>query len=794
MWQLNPYAPFIALVVVLSLSIGAWVRARGRSRITQALLMLIACLVVDSIGLVWDLSGATMPLKRVGVFLQYAGFSFLPVAGLNFALIWSGREFLNGRRWLLALPSVALILGWLTNHFHHAVEATNALAPRDGFVMRATEAGWGFWLFTLYAYVCVAWCAGIYIAALVSGSALSKSQARLLLGGTFVPWLTNVVFLTGWAPDPALDVTVFGHVGMVAMWALALTRGQMLELIPAARNLVFEKLGDPVVVLDAQGRVLDSNEAFRALAKLDARALTGAPLSLFSIDDAEWKRDGRTFAIGRSRLELHRGAAAGEVISLRDVSERVAAEAAQRAAADEAHRLAKARADFLARMSHEVRTPLYGVLGAAELALEHELPDEVRELLRAVQRSGDSLVEIVDEVLDFSRVDEGRLRAELRAVDLHVLVDDVRLVFEATARSKNTTLRVERPGAPCVVRTDESRLRQVLSNLVSNALKFTEAGEVVVGLVATAVDAQRVELEFTVSDTGIGISPEAHQRIFEPFAQADASISRRYGGSGLGLSIAQRLLQLLGGTLSVSSVPGQGSRFTVRLVAERAEKPEVPPTQPRASSREGQVLVVDDHHVSRQLSRAILEREGCHVQTVSCGEDAIAAALERQHALILLDLRMPDLEGPEVLRRLREAGVETPVVWFTADAVDAARLSQQAQGLLRKPFRQAELREVLDRFVVRSVAREVHGEDLTEAFSASSARELEAVAHALAQGSMDEVRALLHGLQGSAALMGAHELSELCMVPLPELPMALPRLREARERALQRLRQQPGAA
>ena len=785
MWQVNPYAPFIALAGLLTLGIGAWVRARGRSPVTQALLVLVVFLLIDAVGLVWDLSAATMPLKRVGVFLQYVGFSLIPIAGLNFAFIWSGREPLRGlRAWLMVAPSLLLILGWLTNGSHHAVEVSNELSARDGFVMRATVAGWGFWSWAAFAYVCIGWCTVVYLRELWSGSALSKMQARMLLLGNVAPWLSNFVFLAGWAPDPALDLTMFGHVGMVGMWSVALARGQMLELIPAARNLVFEKLGDPVLVLDGQGRVLDSNEAFRSLVQVQAEALFGVSLEslgLAALRGTEWAHGARTFAVLHSRVELHRGAAAGEVLSLRDVSERAAA-------AEEAQRLARARADFLARMSHEVRTPLYGILGSTELALEHPLPEEARALLQAVQRSGDALVEIVDEVLDFSRVDAGRMRAELRAVDLGALVDDLKVVFDATARMKGNSLEVEREPGPCVVRTD-ARLRQVLSNLVSNALKFTDKGRVVIGLKVTALEGTMRALELTVSDTGIGIPPEVHEQIFEPFAQADASISRRYGGSGLGLSIARKLLRLVGGELTLISTPGRGSRFTVTLTSEAADAPEVIALQPRASSREGQVLVVDDHQVSRQLSRSLLEREGCHVHTVSSGEDALAAALEHRFALILLDVRMPDLEGPEVLQRLRASGVETPVVWFTADAVDVEKLVSSAQGVLRKPFRAEELRTVLDRFVVRSTPVVRNDEHLAQAFDESSQRELAAVAQALERQAVDEARSLLHGLQGSAALIGAHELSALCALPIDQVSAALPRLHEARAQALIRLKE-----
>ena len=789
MFQFNPFFPFALLAALFTGSIAAWLSRRARVHAVRALVALAICLTVDLIGLSLDLSAATLSLKRVGVGLQYLGFAWIPVCALRFATLWSGRNLRPVTLWLASVPGALVLLGWLTNDLHHAIEVSNALSPREGFVMRATVAGWGFWVFAAYAYVLIGACAVIYGLEALSGSPLARRQGRMLLAGTFIPWVGNALFLTGHAPDPALDLGAFGYALAVGTWAVALVRQRLLDLVPAARNLAFEQLLEPGVVVDGEGRIIDANRRFLALADAPAGDLVGHLLAeRFPLPaQGEWKQGAKTWLVQRSPVGLLGGARA-EVILLHDVTERIEAEEARARAAHEATLLARARADFLARMSHEVRTPLYGMLGSTELALGATLPPDVRELLTAVQRSGSSLVEIVDEILDFSRLEAGRVRLETtRAVDLVELATDLRTVFDAIARGKGLSMRTELDVAEPVVALDGARLRQVLTNLVSNAVKFTERGEVVLSVRVTPAEDGALAVTLSVRDTGIGMDPAVLGTIFEPFAQADASISRRFGGSGLGLTIAQRLVQLMNGLLHVESTPGVGSCFRVELRAERAPSVVPPPVVvPKAGLRGGRVLVVDDHPVTRSVSRAMLEREGCLVQTAATGEDALAECARHEFALVLLDLRLPDLDGGAVLERLRATGNQTPVVWFTADALESGKLEARAQGILRKPFRSEDLRAMLDRFMPRAAPLRL-GPELTAAFAASSARELAQLEEALGRGDESESSRLRHALQGSAAIIGARELAALCALPLTELRAAMPRLHDARRADLHRL-------
>ncbi|MGV3622967.1 MAG: histidine kinase N-terminal 7TM domain-containing protein [Archangium sp.] len=787
MWQWNPYAPWAAVTVLACGAMAWWVWRRSSSKASLDFVLVAGALMVEGSGLLLDLCAANLPLKQVGLFIQFVGFIFVPTTALRFALTNTGRSWMTWRVfWLLMTPGLALLVAFLTNDVHHTVDVSTELSPRDGFVMRNSVAGSAFWLFVAWAYLQVLLVAIIYGFETLYGSPLGRRHAVLLLLGTLIPWVTNVIFLKGWAPDPALDLTVFGYTATAILWAIAITRARMTELVPAARNLVFDRLVDPVVVLDQHGRFLDGNAAFAKLADEALEELPGHTLAAFGLGDAltadEFVRNGRVYSVGRSTL-----ADGMEALVFRDVTERAEAEATQRRAALEAAALAKARTDFLARMSHEVRTPLYGILGAAELALDRPLDERARELLKAVQRSGSALVNVVDEILDFSKLDARQVRASIADFDLLQLVDDLLTIFLGVARGRNVELRAEVNAEARWIRSDSLRLRQVLTNLLSNALKFTEAGEVVLVVDVKRVGDGRCTVTIAVRDTGCGIAPDAQARIFEAFAQADDSVARKYGGTGLGLSIARGLVEALGGQLSLRSEVGKGSTFTLQLALEEGHAPR-PEARRGSGTRAGTVLVVDDHLVGRTISRAMLEREGCSVELASSGEEAIAMVQPGRYALVFLDVRMPDIDGPEVFRRIRASGVDTPVVWLTADVLGSFPGASDAQGVLPKPFQAEALRAILDRFVKLTPAAESPlFPEVTEAFAESSERELNAISVALSRNDGNEIARLLHELKGSAGFAGATEVAAICSTG-EDVGVMLPRLREARERELHRLR------
>lgn len=406
----------------------------------------------------------------------------------------------------------------------------------------------------------------------------------------------------------------------------------------------------------------------------------------------------------------------GEVIEIAtdrrqdDATARELAEA--RAAAD---RAGQARADFLAVMSHEIRTPLNGILGFAALLQDLPLgtpigPDE-RDYMGIIAQSGQHLLQLVNDILDFSRLDAGRLTLERTAFDLRGLVRNAMDLLQPEARRKGIELNLHLAAdLPLRAAGDPARLRQVLLNLVGNGIKFTEAGSVSVDVRMIEDDGALVRVQFRVTDTGIGISPEAMERLFTAFEQADSSISRRFGGSGLGLAISRQLVRQMGGDIGVESRQGHGStfQFDVVLSARRASDRVQPvaasspiseaSTQNLAPCR---VLIADDNATNRLVASRILERLGHTVTAVENGADAVSTVQSGEYDLILMDVMMPEMDGLQATAQIRALGGNsgrTPIVGLTANTSPedlAACLTAGMNGVATKPISAAKLIEAM---------------------------------------------------------------------------------------------------
>ena len=384
--------------------------------------------------------------------------------------------------------------------------------------------------------------------------------------------------------------------------------------------------------------------------------------------------------------------------------------AALTAARDEARRASGARERFLANMSHELRTPLAGVLGMLELLQDAPLDPQARERAGAAQASASHLLSLLGDVLDLSRIESGQLAIEAVPHDPAAIAAEAVAMLADAARAKGLALGldVERP-LPARVTGDPMRLRQVMVNLLSNAVKFTEAGEVVLAMGHERGGGGR--LRVAVRDTGIGIAPDARARLFERFEQADASTTRRYGGSGLGLSICRELVARMGGAIEVESAPGAGSVFRFEVAAPATEGAGKGETETPAPARSLRVLVADDNAVNRRVAEGFLRRLGHEVRCVADGAAAVAAVAEGGVDLVLMDVQMPALDGMAATRAIRAsggAGASVPIVALTANALDGDRrayLEAGMDGCLGKPMRLAELPEAIEDALWRARSR-----------------------------------------------------------------------------------------
>jgi signal transduction histidine kinase/CheY-like chemotaxis protein len=620
---------------------------------------------------------------------------------------------------LFIIPAITILMLW-TNDLHHLMISDFGFVKVDQMTVLDTTYGSWFWVHAVYSYSLFLLGTLLLVKRLVGLSQILRKQSVLILLAILVPLVMNILYTFRLCPTYPIDLTILSFIFTGVLCFLGMFRYRLFDLIPAARNAVIEDMSGILIVLDNKNHIIDMNSAAKNIIDVKDKAFIGKLVFDFlgemasyfikyeHVQKAEEKicvrLDGgkKYYDLKITPLYDNKNKLIGKFLILHDITileEAIEDLKESRKAAEDASR---AKSQFLATMSHEIRTPLNGIIGMTELLAPSIQTGEDREYLQTVQSCSGSLLDIVNDILDFSKIEAGKMELEKADIDLYSLIDTTVKAFSHKAREKDLTLSCGiDPAIPEKLIGDAVRVRQILVNLIGNAVKFTEKGRIGVKARLIKHEEQQAVVEFSVSDTGIGIPEDKIAGLFESFQQVDSSTTRKFGGTGLGLAIVKSLVTIMNGRIEVESRLGEGSAFIFSIpfeVSEKEDSKEITGAEPDFSGLNIDVLLVEDNKANQMLVKRLLEKKEMKVEVAGNGIEALRMLEGKAFDLIFMDIQMPEMDGYEATTAIRKnesiTGKHTPIIALTANAAEDdknACLKVGMDDFLTKPIRSENL-------------------------------------------------------------------------------------------------------
>ncbi len=665
--------------------------------------------------------------------LRYIGVELIPVSFLALTYEHTKKSSFFKMKRALPLLSIAFMFFLLlaTNQYHFLFYSSVSV---QGSILILGN-GIGFWLNIIYIYFLTIVGVIYLLTDLLKYSAPSRRQTIFLLLSAIIPFMLSMISNFNIVRTGNIDITplAFSLTGLSSFFCLF--RLRMFDVIPIAKGELFESLQDSVIILDKSNIILAINkQALKLFNSVFGGAsvgdYTGRPvIDVFgaikdftpNLSDQEFLNEKVCINVGdetkyfylfKNPIFNKKGKFTGSLIVLKDISELELAlcEAKSSQKAAEAANQSKSR--FLANMSHEIRTPMNAIIGISDILYSTEMPaEEQQKNLKILMSSATSLLSLLNDILDYSKIEAGKLELEHTVFHLKELMEEAVDTFVIHTRNKNISMQTHFDRLlPEYVSGDPTRLKQILSNLISNSIKFTAEGQITISAEVTETNDTCAKVKFIVSDTGIGIPDEKIDLLFQSFKQLDNSTTRKYGGSGLGLSIVKNLIEMMQGDIRVESKIGAGSSFIFSIPFELAQAPKEPARKSIAnnspnSNNNLNIIVAEDSKVNQELIKLFLAKKNLKADYADDGKMLLQMLESNKYQLILMDMQMPEIDGLEATSTIREKekanGEHVIIIALTANAMKGDRelcINTGMDDYLAKPLRFNDLSNMIDKY------------------------------------------------------------------------------------------------